>query len=126
MSTNLQVALKKDYAEYKKQMTSLEKEKKAIDRKIESLKSKYSQVLDLIQLKTKTRRSKKRAKRGQTKEFISAVLKKARKPLKAFEIIQAIADNGWHVSNASIRQQLPKLVAEGALKKNKEKAYYLK
>ena len=126
MATNLQMALKQDYADYKKQLTAFEKEKMAIERKIESLNKKYSEVLELIQVKTKRKRYKKRARRGQTKEFISAILKKSKKPLKAYEIIQAITEKGWHVSNASIRQQLPKLVSEGVLKKNKDKAYLLK
>ena len=127
MPTNLQAALKKDFARYKKEVAALEKQKATIDKKIAAVDKKYGQVLALLKFKpAKTKKTATRAKRGQTKEYILMVLKKSKNPLKAFEIISSISASGGNVSKASIRQQLPKLTKEGVIKKDKNKAYSAK
>ena len=126
MSINLDIALKKDYADYKKQLSTFEKEKKDIEKKILTLEKKYEKVLDLVNGPKKTAKPAKRARRGQSKELIVGAIKKANKSLKAFEIIENIAASGAALSAASVRQQLPKLTKENVLKKNKDKSYSLK
>ena len=123
MPTNLDVAIKKDYAQYKKELASLEKQKQLIDKKIVLLAKKFAPVLSFLKPGSKPAQANQRAKRGQSKELIVAALKKAKNPLKGFEIISAVTGK---VSAASVRQQLPKLVKEGVLKKDKQKAYSVK
>ena len=126
MSINLDIALKKDYADYKKLLSTFEKEKSAIDKKILALDIKYEQVLDLVDGPRRSAKPAKRARRGQSKELVVGAIKKAKKSLKAFEIIENIATSGATLSAASVRQQLPQLTKENVLKKNKDKSYALK
>ena len=124
MATNLQSALKQDYSDYKKKLTAFEKEKKAIERKIESLNKEYSMVLELMETKTKkVKKSSKRIGRGQAKPMILEVLKKSKKPMKAFEIVNVVSGK---MSPASVRQLLPKLVTSKEILKDKDKAYSMK
>jgi hypothetical protein len=121
MTTKLEAALKADYQDYKKQLADFEKQRSAIEKKIVALNKKYAQVLDLMKVRTKKRKpGAKRAKRGQSKELILAAVTKSKKPIRAVDIIHATSGK---LSAASVRQQLPKLVKAGALKKNKDKAY---
>ena len=124
MATNLKAALKQDYSDYKKKLAAFEKEGKAIERKIESLNKEYSMVLELMNTKIqKVKKSSKRIGRGQAKPMILNVLKKSNKPMRAFEIINAVSGK---MSPASVRQLLPKLVANKEVVKNKDKAYSVK
>ncbi len=123
MTTNLEAALKADYQDYKKQLAALEKEKNAIEKKILSLNKKYTQVLDLMKTRTKKKKAPgKRAKRGQSRELILAAVAKTKGPVRAVDIITATSGK---LSAASVRQQLPKLVKAGAIKKSKDKTYSL-
>lgn len=123
MSTNLDAALKKDFSEYKKKLAALEKQNVSIDKRIAALNDKYAKVLELLNIPVKAKKGSKRARRGQSRILILGALKKATNPLKAYEIIEAISSSGQSLSNASVRQQLPKLVKEKVLKKNKDKTY---
>jgi len=127
MPTKLEIALKQDFNEYKKEMAVLEKEEKALQKKIETLNGKYQQVLELMDLKTKpTRKSSSRGKRGQTKQLIIDALSDANQPLRANEIIDVIHKDGFAISNAAIRQQLPKLIEQDVIMKDSNKAYRIK
>lgn len=124
MATNLKAALKQDYSDYRKKLSALEKEKRTIERKIESLNKEYSMVLELMKTKTKkVKKSSKRVKRGQAKPMILDVLKKSKKPMRAFEVVNAVSGR---MSPASVRQLLPKMVASKEIVKDKNKAYSLK
>lgn len=127
MVTNLEKALKSDYAEYLKQLKELEKEKKLVEKKIAALDNTYSEVLAIMSARTKSpAKGKPRAKRGQTQVLIAEMLRKAKKPLRANEIIQEIKKSGGIVSDASVRQQLPKMVqAKKITKNNRDKSYNL-
>jgi hypothetical protein len=125
MSTNLNAALKKDFAEFNKQLALLEKQKEAVDKQIDALHQAYDQVLDLLNYKRKSGGKAKRAKRGQSTALITSAIKNADAPLRAFEIIENIRKAGQVLSAASVRQQLPKLTKSNVLKKNKDKTYSL-
>ncbi len=123
MTTKFEAALKSDYQDYKKQLATLEKEMTTIEKKIVALNKEYAQVLDLMKVKTKKKKTRgKRAKRGQSKELILAAVAKAKNPIRAIDIINATTGK---LSAASVRQQLPKLVKSRALKKSKDKSYTL-
>ena len=126
MATKLEAAAKQDYDDYKTQLAALEKEKKAVEKKFDDLHKNYAAVLDYMGIKPikKTRApSRTRAKRGQTRILIAEALKNADNSLRAHEIIKAISGQA---SAAAVRQQLPKLMVEGAIKKNADKTYTLK
>ena len=126
MPTNLELAVKQDYKDYTKKLGDLEKEKSAVDKKIEELNEKYSEVLEFMNIRNMLPKKRGgRARRGQTKEVIFGILRKARKPLRAAELIRQMKESGPEVSEASIRQQLPKLVKSGELLKDDNKAYTL-
>ena len=123
MTINLDSALEKDYVEYKKQLAAYENEKRLVDKKIIALFEEYRRVLILV---GDPRTKPVRARRGQSRELIVGTFEFFKRPLKAFEIMDGIASMGKNLSAASVRQQLPLLVKNGVLKKNKDKTYELK
>jgi hypothetical protein len=124
MATKLQQAIRQDLADYKKKMSSFEKEQKAIEKKIDALNSEYAEVLELANYRKKAGAPRgRKVKRGQTRQLVVDALRNSPDPLKPRQIHNAIVDAGNKVTAAAVRQQLLKLVNSGEVVKDSSKRY---
>lgn len=128
MSTKLTAILKQEYSAYKKRLSALEKEKKAVAGKIAKLEKEYSDVLKLMEMRGKVKRSApskagkgKRAARGTSTNIVLETIQNSKKPIRGVDVINLTKGK---VSFSSVRQILPKLVKNGKISKNrKDKTY---
>jgi len=129
----LHAAIQKAYKEYQKEISGLLRACDAVSKKIAKIDKKYAQVLALMKAPRAAARSGgggvtrgTRIKRGTSRELILGALRGAEKPMRASELIAALKHGGSGISGGSVRQALPRFVAEGVVRKTADKGYWAK